>query len=477
MATAETNDRLERLISREKDSWREFKDCIEHLKLLTQRVKTEGVKEGIDKAGSVYYKLMKQRTEIHAEVRAKLHAAEKIVESAYNKVTDRIEASETKMLTALEGVAAKVADQCSTLDQVQHKLTDQEVALSTLTFPPDSTRERASERVGAFEEKVMGVLGQVSGKLAEQDVVLAKLTGPGTHIQPDQPKWTEVVRRHKGKATTGRGENLTVDTDTEKRSGLTNANRPARPPRARPLAIMVARDEAGFPELLKTVRRTVDPAVTGNAIAKMRKTTSGKLLIEINGGNDAAETVRQEIVRSLGPTAKVRRMANESPIEIRDLDDETSGEEVLEAVSAQIGEESAQLVSLRRTYGDAKTAVVVLPSEAAKRLCTAGRIRVGLVYARVRHAELPPRCLRCLAFGHLARSCTGRDRTGKCWKCGDDGHFGRECAANTVKQAAFRESLLEDGKLGRHKSVEESGGSEGNTTEGAVDAGKDNRDG
>lgn len=214
-------------------------------------------------------------------------------------------------------------------------------------------------------------------------MVLTKLTRPGAHAQPDEPKWTEVVRRRKGKATVGRGKNPTVDADSEKRSSLANANRSMRPPRVRPLAIMVAKDKADFPELLKTVRRTVDPAVTGDAIAKMCKTASGKLLIEINGRNDAAETVRQEIARSLGPTAKVRRMADESPIEIRDLDDETSGEEVLGAISAQIGDESARLVSLRRAYGGTKTAVVVLLSVVAKRLCATGRIRVGLVFARV----------------------------------------------------------------------------------------------
>lgn len=179
-----------------------------------------------------------------------------------------------------------------------------------------------------------------------------------------------------------------------------------KPPRARPLAIIVTKNEENFPQLLKTIRQTVNPAVTGNAITKMCKTTNGKLLVEINGGAGGAETVREEVRRSLDPTAKVWRMTDESPIEVRDLNDETTSEEVLGAISVQTGDSAARLVSLRRVYGSAKTAVVILPSAAAKRLYTVGRLRVGLVYTRVRHTKFPSRCFRCMAFGHQARDCT-----------------------------------------------------------------------
>lgn len=120
---------------------------------------------------------------------------------------------------------------------------------------------------------------------------------------------------------------------------------------------------------------------------------------------EAAETVRNEVARSLGPATKVRRMKNEAPIEIRDLDEETTREEVLGAVSAMSEGNAAWLVSLRRAYGDAKTAVVVVSAVVAKQICAVGQLRVGLVYARVRHMELPPRCHRCLAFGYMVRDC------------------------------------------------------------------------
>lgn len=265
---AEPNDRYERLISREKELWRGLNNCIEQLKHLMQRVKTEEVKEGVEQTSTVYNKLTKQRIDLHAEFKAQLNAAGEEVQSVSNKVADRIAASESRMMEALDGVAAKLAEQCDAFDQVRRKLADQEATLFTLVTPPDSTRGPDPDRGEAFEVNVMGVLGQVSEKLTEQDVVLSKLTRPVAHAQSDEPKWTEVERRHKGKVTARRGENSAVDVATEKRSGPGNANRSTKTPRARPLAIMVTKGEEGFPELLKTVRRTVDPAVTGDAIAK-----------------------------------------------------------------------------------------------------------------------------------------------------------------------------------------------------------------
>lgn len=90
----------------------------------------------------------------------------------------------------------------------------------------------------------------------------------------------------------------------------------------------------------------------------------------------------------------------------------------------------------------------------ARRLCAAGRIRVGLVYARVglvyarvRQTELPSGCYRCLAFGHIVRERTGPDRSDACWRCGVAGHRGRNCAAPPEVQAPFR--AAEKGNGGR----------------------------
>lgn len=148
--------------------------------------------------------------------------------------------------------------------------------------------------------------------------------------------------------------------------------------------------------------------MTGNAISKIRRTLQGSLLIEVSGGAEVAKKVKQEVVRSLVQDARVRKMGEEAPIEIRDLDELTAKEEVLEVVAR------APEGSPRRVYRDAQTAVVLLPTPTARRLCVSGRVRVSLVSASVQQTELRPRCYRCLGFGHLSKDCRGRDRSNVC---------------------------------------------------------------
>lgn len=219
------------------------------------------------------------------------------------------------------------------------------------------------------------------------------------------------------------------------------STRQPRPPRARPAAIMVSNDKVQFPELLKAIRSKVDPRVTGDSITNMRRTLKGELLIEVSGGTEAMSTVKAEVERSLGPGATVKRLEDLSPVELRDLDEETTAEEVREAVSACCGGGSVKVASIRKMFGGAQAAIVLLPAATAKKLCTVGRLRVGLIYARVRPSELPTRCFKCHSFGHMARECSGADRGSRCWRCGEAGHFSRDCEAPRKKAAAYRAIL------------------------------------
>lgn len=63
----------------------------------------------------------------------------------------------------------------------------------------------------------------------------------------------------------------------------------------------------------------MDPEITRNSIARMRKTIKKQVLVEINVGAEAAELVNNELERSVGPSAKVRRLEDMSSVEIRQV--------------------------------------------------------------------------------------------------------------------------------------------------------------
>lgn len=153
-----------------------------------------------------------------------------------------------------------------------------------------------------------------------------------------------------------------------------------------------------------------------------------------------AKAIKAEVERTLGPDVSVKRAEHSFPLEIDDLDAKTSKEELLE-IMRSLGDDDARVISLRKSYGGTQTALIMVPSGVARRLCNEGRIRVGLVYARVRAAELETRCYRCLAFGHMAKNCAGADRSICCWHCRGEGHRSRDCTASPEESAAFIATL------------------------------------
>lgn len=371
---------MERLINRDNEAWQNLREVIEALKPQMGKVRSEPVKKNVDKALSNLITLGRIREAIYEELRAGARSAPNITEK-------------------------------------------------------DALRE-VEDRVTSLEEKVMGSLDLVQEKLAFQGKTLEAMTSsPSAALEPEE-RWTEVVKRPRGGPKQHKQPEPMDSKTAEKTS-----TRQRRQPRARPLAIAVAMNDKDFPELLKTVKRNVDPTVTGDSITKMRRTQKGELLIEVRGGTDSAEKIRDELARSLGTEAKVRKLESTSPVEICDLDEVTTKEEVLGALTSSLGFEGARVVSIRKAYGGSQTAVVVLPSGMAGKLCTAGRLRVGLISARVRPTELQLRCFRCFAFGHTMRECTGTDRGTCCWRCGGEGHLSRDCRATRDEAEAFRAIL------------------------------------
>lgn len=392
----EPEDRLTRLLKRENDVVQELKATLDFLKTLMVRVKTEGVKEQVERMGALLDELCRKRAEIKSEQRVvKAGEKKKAEPSVGDKTTmDRVSVAEKKILEALDAV---------------------------------------NRRMDIQEEQINKLAGRNN-------------QSPEAQQPRDRPEeqWTEVVGRKK--ATTKIADSRNKQGKSEHQTKIA---KPGKSTRVRPVAIVVANDGQQFPELLKAIRRNVDPDVTGDAIRKMRETQNGKLLIEVNGGTGPAETVRAEVARSMGPNASVRILEDKSPVEILDLDAETTTQEVEDALTRQEGGTEARVVSLRKAYGGSQTAVVLLPPATAARLCNAGRMRVGLVYARVRHAELKQRCYKCLNFDHMARECVGQDRSGQCWKCGEEGHRAADCGADAKRIVAFREVLTAEAQTGK----------------------------
>jgi len=116
---------------------------------------------------------------------------------------------------------------------------------------------------------------------------------------------------------------------------------------------------------------------------------------------------------------------------VKDLDEVTTKEEVLESLIAEFGEiqlSAASIVSLRRAYGGTQIATIRLPAKSAEKLLEAEKVRIGWVVCRVRRKTTPIRCFKCMEFGHVAGRCpNAEDCAGACFKCGEKGHQAKTC--------------------------------------------------
>lgn len=176
------------------------------------------------------------------------------------------------------------------------------------------------------------------------------------------------------------------------------------------------------------MKSKVDIDASGIEIAAMRKAKSGEMLLEIKGGKGATEALRETIKERI-PGSNVRIKKDEKVVQIRDLDALATEDEIIEALKNTLGTEndSIKIKELRDAYGENQVATVALPEEAAQKLLSMGKVKIGWLRCRVREQIDILRCYRCWETGHTATKCEGPDRTKLCLRCGREGHMAKNC--------------------------------------------------
>ncbi|KAL7726486.1 hypothetical protein ACLKA6_001108 [Drosophila palustris] len=130
-------------------------------------------------------------------------------------------------------------------------------------------------------------------------------------------------------------------------------------------------------------------------VKTIRKTAKGELLFELSKSADPHTATLQDAVKDLlGSKAEVRSLTATTAIEVRDLDEVKTQEELLEALITHFGEikaSSSSIISLRKSYGGTQTASLKLPADEAEKLLQAGKAIITEIHSRAPVVEAPRR--------------------------------------------------------------------------------------
>jgi len=216
-----------------------------------------------------------------------------------------------------------------------------------------------------------------------------------------------------------------------------NAHRPqtTRKTAVRPAAVLIKVGEGRtYADTLRQVRGTqIDFEGLGTHVTSMRKTLKGDLLVELTKGakaTAATAAIRDKLAESIEGST-VTRLRHTAEIEITDLDEVTTIEEVLAAIiksapdDQPLSADDVKITGLWATRDSRQMATATVPTSVSQRLTS---VRVGWTQSRVRPRRPEPvKCYRCHGFGHGTRQCTGPDLTLACRRCGLTGHTQATC--------------------------------------------------
>lgn len=276
----------------------------------------------------------------------------------------------------------------------------------------------------------------------EQNITTEVLTREETQSPRLESQWSEVIGRKPKRRPPEKPpplqETIRKETNNRRKDGTEKTQRQ----RIRPCVVLVDRNSEAFPELVKRIRTGVNQEIIGDKIASIKQAKNGGAIIQIRGGQEAAKVVRGELLKTTDE-AYIKTKQHRGLIEIRDMDVLTTKDELTSAVSQEMGlaTNDVSVINLRKTYGETQTGLVLIPIHSAIEAHGIGRIKIGLVYCKVRQCQERVRCYRCLGYGHESRNCHGNDRRGCCNKCGKEGHFAQGCNAEKTEVERFRTEL------------------------------------
>ena len=207
---------------------------------------------------------------------------------------------------------------------------------------------------------------------------------------------------------------------------ITTGPRPAQPD-----AFKIKKcGQSTYADILGIIKGAADLKDLQERVTRIRRTKAGELLLEMCKTNVVTPVLQTLVSSTLAWSAIVQVFFHKETVNIKDLDETTTAEEVAQAITPATGPGivTAANIKLRASYSGTQAANVLLPVAATKKLMKTRKLRIAWVNCRVRLRETVTRCFKCHEIGHLAWNCKSAvDQSSLCFRCRTKGHKAVNC--------------------------------------------------
>ena len=149
---------------------------------------------------------------------------------------------------------------------------------------------------------------------------------------------------------------------------ITNRPRPARPD-----AFKIKKGgQSTYADILEIIKGAADLKDLQERIAGIRCTKAGELLLEMDKTNVATPELQTLVSSTLAGSAIVQALSHKETVDIKDLDETITAEEVAQAITSVAGPGivTAANIKFRASYSGTQAANVLLPVAENKKRTT-----------------------------------------------------------------------------------------------------------